>query len=1044
MPTVQSRFGSTRRGLLLFACLVGAVLAGVAPVWAARALVLNGSVLLGDASAEVGYLTALGYQVDLLPTASTPWPTTPAEFSVYDLIFIGDNEGWTNPVDLTPAIATALVWGPMIDGNAIVVGGRANYAVGPVQPNLMRAAIDFAAAQPGRRGFCCISTNSNPASMPSGTPLPVLAGLGAGGFRGFSCRAFELHKSLDHPALTRLSDFYLSFALSAVGQTAGAWTAFESWPPDFQVVALIGDLYGFNYTGADGVSGWPFILARGAGLTPVPALEFAEADWWQDAFPFNEDPALPGTTAFDSTSALVKSGRNTMLMSDDALHGYWGDYRHDIPGDSLVVCTCDDDLRLDLVFRILPGPGNYKPTPRPHMAPGGEPVGELLRLPTDTVQVVVPGDASFWGQYLSNPGEFGSPGGHHAGTRWDPDTWNSARMDTAEINLFPVEGRGNLTRANPCVWSATLHESDPKFSVLGVVKHRCFLVDPAQRPAAANLTCTSEPSWLFGPGVGYDSSPLTRELTKIIPDGLLTPGSHVEYFIRRSHVSNPGVFTALPDTNRVVPQNSTFAASTGFCSGRVPFVDLDGHRWQEFSVLPDRWKATEYGGEGAACMLHVDIANGSGDESDWVACADLLGATSAAKWGAHNGWHIPALTADPNEPQHFVRHHAGQAGSTWDLYSVQKAHFGSVADTVPGTIAMWWNESTRGFAGSIGSRYSQAIPWPSLAGRTARVGPTKEMLRAYYRMLYATGGDAEFDLLGPHDFRSQDDAGILVDFLAAPGGTAQPRGILVQGDAVATALFRESFDWPTHNQLLTRYFGTDLRSIDYREISSNTTACPALSVSFPSGAGGSYALEAVLRPAHDVVQSSPVSPGAAPLVAATYPPYGPNAPYAASIHGLASLPARNWISWFDAFRLRSVVNAECGGVSDRRHYMSQVLGGVFADVCAVAPAGEGQVDVPLTARPSDDFRVLSNPSRAGEVRFELRLSRGGPTTVLVTDLAGRRVRALEFDARPGALHRLSWDTRDDRGERCPAGVYFAQPRGSGVASRRSRSIVLVR
>ena len=38
---------------------------------------------------------------------------------------------------------------------------------------------------------------------------------------------------------------------------------------------------------------------------------------------------------------------------------------------------------------------------------------------------------------------------------------------------------------------------------------------------------------------GYDGQQQTREYTKIFPDGLLTPGSHVEYFFRMSKIGSP-------------------------------------------------------------------------------------------------------------------------------------------------------------------------------------------------------------------------------------------------------------------------------------------------------------------------------------------------------------------------------------------------------------------------------------------------------------------------------------------------------------------------
>jgi hypothetical protein len=99
-------------------------------------------------------------------------------------------------------------------------------------------------------------------------------------------------------------------------------------------------------------------------------------------------------------------------------------------------------VRLDLVFRILPGPGNYQIAGGRSMTPGAKFVttGTLLQLPTNQAAVAVSGDASFWGQYMANPGLVGA-GTHTGPGGWDPTTWNSCRMDTLQVNIFPVGGR---------------------------------------------------------------------------------------------------------------------------------------------------------------------------------------------------------------------------------------------------------------------------------------------------------------------------------------------------------------------------------------------------------------------------------------------------------------------------------------------------------------------------------------------------------------------------------------------------------------------------
>src|SRR5205814_6667612 len=128
-----------------------------------------------------------------------------------------------------------------------------------------------------------------------------------------------------------------------------------------------------------------------------------------DPFPANETAGLPGPASFDTTTALIRTGLNTAQATGNAL-------RFDIPGDSSAVSAANatissgDDptltqVRVDLMFRILPGPGNYRIAGGRSMIPGGSSVsGVLLQVPTNQAAAAVAGDASFWGQYMADPG----------------------------------------------------------------------------------------------------------------------------------------------------------------------------------------------------------------------------------------------------------------------------------------------------------------------------------------------------------------------------------------------------------------------------------------------------------------------------------------------------------------------------------------------------------------------------------------------------------------------------------------------------------------
>ena len=276
---------------------------------------------------------------------------------------------------------------------------------------------------------------------------------------------------------------------------------------------------------------------------------------------------------------------------------------------------------------------------------------------------------------------------------------------------------------------------------------------------------------------GYDGSVTTKEFTKIIPDGLLTPGSHVQYFFRKSHNIDPlFAFAMCPDTTTITPQNGEGSS--------------DGHRWQEFSVLPDRYKDPAFGGSGMACMLYVDYNDRRGNERVFVSVMDSLGGTAAAKWGAHNGWHAAGgalLGAGSGvAPAIAVVNKNQQAGSTWDMYGVKAS------------------ESLTTSAGALGSRLSNRASMGFAAGKYSVSGPTPEMLRTYYRVVGMLSGDLTSGVLGPFANRSQDDIALLNDYLTNAAGSAQPRGMFIQGDGFAQSETQTGGIDPAHTAFLSQ------------------------------------------------------------------------------------------------------------------------------------------------------------------------------------------------------------------------------------------------
>ena len=87
------------------------------------------------------------------------------------------------------------------------------------------------------------------------------------------------------------------------------------------------------------------------------------------------------------------------------------------------------NARLDVVFRVQPGPGNYVTI--------GDPASGLRRLPTAPA-AITSNDASFWTSYINNNGAFGTPGGHPAGPH--ALRWTRRRRSCSACRTCSVRG----------------------------------------------------------------------------------------------------------------------------------------------------------------------------------------------------------------------------------------------------------------------------------------------------------------------------------------------------------------------------------------------------------------------------------------------------------------------------------------------------------------------------------------------------------------------------------------------------------------------------
>jgi hypothetical protein len=742
--------------------------------------------------------------------------------------------------------------------------------------------------------------------------------------------------------------------------------------------------------GGDGGAEWDNISCAMTDGARQP-LTVNIGDWYADVFPANENSNLVGdNAAFDTCAAYITTGFNNAQQTGD-------DTRLSLAGYSITVASGVAQARMDMIFRILPGPANYV-TP-------GERASGLRVVPTSTT-AISQGDGSFWSVYTENNGPFGSPSGHPAGTfasRWSEVVWNSARCDTSDFITFPKEPQFGQTAIGGGEFAGTLHEDDPNYNTLGILKNRCFVNDTASTTftdiscGRANEPYPFPPAWvtaLPADHIGWDGNLQTREGTKILPDGLFTPGTHVQYFFRLTDLSNSEVFL-FPDTNKVTPQGPN---------------EFDALRWQHFSVLPDAWKFNTYGGAGNACALYVDWDDSRGDERWFISTADSIGATADTKRGAHNGWSARGDATSINDPAGFVSGRNASPGTTFDMYQIHAA------------------ESVNNPVATLGSRTSQRETDPSTRayGKDARNAPTLPMLEAYYKILVILTGDLNDSILGPFTERSAKDIPTIENFILGSTQNAN-RGVMFEGIGLV-----ESLDPGGAPDPFLANFSVSLRNPSYLSLSGVASACADLiTQAVINPRGDIYGMDNSCTTTKDVFN---VETGGAP--ATLYQPVGNpiNFPYVGSVYH-APVGPNYWASLVDGWQVSDVYGRYCETSQGRLAYFYWTFNTAFSTVCNINGPGPITNDVPNNRNGRIFMAVQNNPVYSGVATVNFGLTKDSRVTLKIYDVSGRLVRTLvDGQMFKAGEHKITWDGISNSGRSVPRGVYFSSWETDGGAS----------
>jgi len=470
----------------------------------------------------------------------------------------------------------------------------------------------------------------------------------------------------------------------------------------------------------------------------------------------------------------------------------------------------------------------------------------------------------------------------------------------------------------------------------------------------------------------------------------------------------------IPDTNMITPQTQ--------CG-----PDFDGKRWASVSVLPDKWKDNSYGGFGKACMLVVDQQDRRGDERIWVGIADSIGATVAAKYGAHNGWHATAgyvasdgsnnYTLEKNcgtDPNIRVWANGGQPGTTWDLYNVKAA------------------ETSTGSTTQLGGRLAPLATGLQL-GKDTKQGPTASMLNDYYESLFIMCGDMVGGFFGKTTNVGSDDIGLVENFLLDTRSGTINRGLWIMGDGfVEGNEYKEAGSYPQSGDFVYNWLGIYGSPVyNYYSVSQSDLTTPKvdlLPTAIISPLGVPYSLLNPCTTTHEVNSLDVIGE-----IASTYGNHGPectdDTPCIAGIYTSVT-EDHPFFTLLDGWDLRNLFNQDGGSSLGRLGYFMEVSTNVFGSTCGFM--GTPTVDVPTNTAVNTniDFlgNVWNNPVKVGgNAIVNFGLAKNDLVDVKVFDVTGRLVKTLaDHRAFKAGPNKLVWDGRNDQGQMVSRGVYFTQ------------------
>jgi hypothetical protein len=301
-------------------------------------------------------------------------------------------------------------------------------------------------------------------------------------------------------------------------------------------------------------------------------------------------------------------------------------------------------------------------------------------------------------------------------------------------------------------------------------------------------------------------------------------------------------------------------------------------------------------------------------------------------------------------------------------------------------------------------------------------------------MLYLTG-DLNSGILGPFNNRSQNDAGMLMDWLDAASSATPNRGIWAMGDGfVESCIFGNKI---ITTNLMLDYFGTDLIHWNYTQYTGNSDDLLRLRVFGEWQNKGSQSIQLFGMRNLCLWTNDVLTPGGVglPTLATVTSEYdrisSPGGSYVAPAGVFKQWdPTSPYLTLVDGWDLEHLTHPADVHTVDRSGYFHKIFTNVWSSLCEVQGIPLIALDVPSLEDGvvASFVRWRNNPVASGQAVVRFGLARPDRVEIKVFDVSGRLVRTLA-DRRFGAgEHELAWDGADDAGHRVARGVYFTQVR----------------